>query len=207
VEIFDISQTLREGMTIWPGDPEFHRNPVSRIENGDSANVSAIYMGTHSGTHIDAPLHIDDSGKDAASVSISPFIGRARVIAISAGRSVRTADLASLEWQGVERVLFKTFSGIPPENEFDPNFVYLKEDACEFLAGQKILLVGTDAPSVDPYDSTDLPSHKILIRNGTAILEGIRLGAVPPGDYNLVCLPLKLAGADGSPVRAVLWKP
>jgi len=206
MEIFDISKTLKEGLAVWPGDPEFRTDPVLRINNGESSNVLAINMGTHTGTHIDAPLHVDDAGSDVTGISIRFFIGPARVFAIPAEKCIEASDLSLLDWRGVERVLLWTREGSIPEYFFDRNFVYLSEEASEFLAKKRIQLVGTDAPSVDPFGSTELRSHKVLIRNGAAILEGIRLGSVPAGDYNLICLPLKLAGADGSPVRAILWK-
>lgn len=206
MEIFDISKTLKEGLAVWPGDPEFRLSPVLRIKEGHSSNVLAIDMGTHTGTHIDAPLHVDDSGSDVTGISMLPFIGPARVIAISAEKCLEASDLFRLDWRGVERVLFKTRASRIPEYFFDQNFVYLSEEASEFLAKKRILLVGTDGPSVDPFGSTELRCHKALIGSGAAILEGIRLGDVPEGNYNLVCLPLKLAGADGSPVRAILWR-
>jgi arylformamidase len=101
-------------------------------------------------------------------------------------------------------VLFKTRSSGMPEQRLDGNYVCFEEDAAGFLVDKGILLVGTDAPSVDAFSSTDLPSHRILLQHGIVILEGALLEHVPPGDYELVCLPLKLAGADGSPVRAIL---
>ena len=205
-EIFDISRTLKQGMPLWPGDPDFNHRRFLRIEDGEPSNVSAITMGTHTGTHIDAPLHVDCAGKDTAGLSVHCFIGPARVVQVQAEKCIRAADLYPLEWIGVERVLFRTPCSSRAEDSFDPHFVHLAEDASEFLAGKGILLVGTDAPSVDAFDSKNLPSHQILMRNGIVILEGIRLGSVPPGDYFLVCLPLKIAGADGSPVRAVLWR-
>jgi arylformamidase len=128
------------------------------------------------------------------------------VIGITGRESIRAADLSCLEWEGGERVLFKTQSANSSAHEFDRTFTYLEEDASEFLSMKQILLIGTDAPSVDRYDSADLRSHKILMDGGVAILEGVRLADVPAGDYNLVCVPLKIAGADGSPVRAVLWR-
>ena len=206
MEFFDISQTLSEEIAVWPGDPEFHQDRILRIEGGDSSNVLAIRMGTHTGTHIDAPLHVDDSGSDVAGIAVRHFIGPARVVSIPARRCIRAADLLPLDWRGVERILFRTQPGGLPEHLFNRSFVHLAEDAAEFLAGQGILLVGTDAPSIDPFESSELRSHKILLRNGTVILEGLRLEDVPPGDYSLVCLPLKIAGADGSPVRAILWR-
>jgi arylformamidase len=116
---------------------------------------------------------------------------------------IRAADLSALNWQGVRRALFKTRSGIPPDG-FDSQFVYIGEDAAEFLIQKEVVLVGIDAPSVDAFDGVHLPAHRVLLDHGTVILEGIRLGNVSPGDYELICLPLKLAGLDASPVRAIL---
>jgi arylformamidase len=206
VEIFDISQTLVEGMAVWPGDPEFVLHPVLKIAEGEVANVSEIRLGTHAGTHIDAPFHLDDSGKDATSIALSSLVGPARVIRFSGETCIRADDLYPLDWQGVERVLFCTRSGSKPESSFDSNFIYFAEDAAQFLAGKGIQLVGTDAPSIDTLNSTGLPAHKALFGAGIVILENARLDGVLPGDYNLVCLPLKLAGADGSPARAILWR-
>ena len=206
MEIYDISQTLCRGIAVWPGDPEFQHRWILRIRNGDFSNVSAVDIGLHTGTHVDAPFHLDDSGNDIASVPLYHFMGSARVLSINAEKCIRAADLSVLDWKKVERVLFKTRSSMPPERRFDQNFVYLDEDASGFLAEKGILLVGTDAPSVDAFDSVSLPSHRVLLRHGIVILEGAQLESVPPGDYELFCFPLKLAGLDGSPVRAILRK-
>lgn len=206
MEIYDISQTLREGIAVWPGDPEFRQRWVTRMRDGESSNVSTVDMGTHTGTHVDAPLHLDDSGRDIASIPVHYFTGPVRVFSISSKESMGAAELSMLDWRGVKRVLFKTRSGSLPENPFNQNFVYLEEGAADFLISRGILLVGTDAPSIDAFESKSLPSHRKLLHHGIVILEGALLDNVPPGDYELVCLPLKLAGLDGSPVRAVLFK-
>ncbi len=206
MEIYDISQTLCEGIAVWPGDPEFRQRWIMRIKDGESSNVSAVDMGVHTGTHVDAPLHMDDSGGNIAGMPVRHFLGPARVFSISTRESIGAADLADLEWKGVERVLFKTRPAGSPNHPFDKNYVCLEESAAEFLVKQGILLVGIDAPSVDAVESKDLSSHRILLRHGIAILEGAQLDSVPAGDYELVCLPLKLAGLDGSPVRAILIK-
>jgi arylformamidase len=206
VEFFDISQTLREGIAVWPGDPEFIQRPALRIADGDSSNVSTLCMGTHTGTHLDAPFHVDDSGKDVAGLALQSLVGPVRVVRFSGESCLRTIDLERLNWEGVERVLFHTRMGNGSEGRFDPQFIYLHEEAAEFLAGRGILLVGIDAPSIDSYGSFDMPAHKILLRCGTVILENVRLDSILPGDYNLICLPLKVAGADGAPARAILWK-
>jgi len=206
MEIYDISQTLCRGIARWPGDPEFQHRWVTRIRDGDGSNVSAIDMCVHTGTHIDAPFHLNDSGSEIASVPLSHFIGAARVFSVDAEKCITAADLSMLDWKGVKRVLFKTRSSGQPEHSFNQNFIYLDVGACEFLEEIGILLVGTDAPSVDAFDSADLPSHRVLLQRGIIILEGARLERVPAGDYELICLPLKIAGSDGSPVRAILRK-
>jgi arylformamidase len=204
--IYDISRTLQDGIPVWPGDPEFQSSWATLRRDGAFCNVSAFSMGTHTGTHIDAPLHLHDAGDDVANIKFRNLVGPARVFSISSGKCIRSMDLERLDWNGVERVLFKTRSGSPPEKLFESNYAYLDESASEFLVKRGILLVGTDAPSVDSYESSNLPSHQILLNNGTVILEEAELTAVPPGDYELICLPLKLAGLDGSPVRAILFR-
>jgi arylformamidase len=204
VEIFDISQTLQEGITVWPGDPEFRIFRISGLQNGQGANVSAIHMGTHTGTHLDAPLHLDNAASGVESVPLSHLIGAARVLEFNSDTCIRTSNLELLDLQGVSRVLFKTSSGETPESMLDKNYVSLSEEAAEYLAEKGIVLLGIDAPSVDAWSSEDLPVHRILLKNNIAILEGLRLKSVSPGDYELICLPLKLAGCDGAPVRAIL---
>ena len=206
MEIYDISRTLCPGIAVWPGDPEFRRRWAMRIREGASSNVSAVDLCVHTGTHVDAPLHLDDSGYDIADAPLDRFIGSARVLAIPAAKSIHASDLSVLDWTNVERVLFKTRSTDLPENLFDESYTFLAEDAAAFLAQKGMLLIGTDAPSVDGYASANLPSHRILLQHGIVILESVRLQHVPTGDYELVCLPLKLAGLDGSPVRAILRK-
>jgi arylformamidase len=131
-------------------------------------------------------------------------IGPARVVTMKVGQSISAQDLASLDWKGVERILFKTMLTEPVQSAFDSQFIFLTEDAARFLGERGLLLAGTDAPSVDAFNSRTLTAHRTLLHCGVAILEGVRLARVPDGDYELICLPLKLAGADGSPVRAIL---
>jgi arylformamidase len=206
MKIYDISRDLREGMAVWPGDQKFRSRWSSRLRNGDACNVAAITMSVHAGTHLDAPFHHDDSGTDVASLSLQPYVGPARVISPDADECIRASDLAPMQWQGVERVLFKTEFGLPTGSGFNRNYVFLAEDAAEFMVQKGIVLLGTDAPSVDAYDSRSMPVHRILLSHGVAILEWASLGNVSTGDYELVCLPLKLVGLDGSPARAVLIK-
>jgi arylformamidase len=206
MQIFDISQTLREGIPVWPGDRPFRVRWSMQIGKGRSCNVCEISMSTHTGTHLDAPYHFDESGLDMAAVPLQNYLGPARVVSLPDTRRIGAADLKLMEWEGLERILFKTSSGCRGKERFERNFVYLSEDGAEFIGRRGLRLVGTDSPSIDAFSSKSLSSHKILSSYGVAILEGIRLDHVPDGDYELICLPLKLAGLDGSPVRAVLRK-
>jgi arylformamidase len=206
VEVFDISRTLCEGMPVWPGDPQFHRRRIAQMRDRAPSNVSAFDMGVHTGTHVDAPLHLDELGRDIAHMPMLHFLGPARIFSLPVKECIRATDISSLDWSGVKRVLFKTQHCDLPESLFEKNFIYFQGDAAEFLVEQRILLVGIDSPSVDAFDSLELPSHRILLGHGIMILENAQLGSVPPGNYELICLPLKLSGLDGSPVRAVLRK-
>lgn len=204
MEIYDISQTLHEGIEVWQGDRPYRYEWTMRIRDGEPCNVSAVTMSTHTGTHIDAPLHFDESGIDVASIPADRFIGPARVMEVQVEKCITATDLRRLPIDGVKRLLFKTRRARREVRESCPGFVYLAEDGADYLGGLGLLLIGTDAPSVDACDSQTLTSHRILSQHQVAILEGATLDLVPPGDYELICLPLKLAGLDGSPVRAVL---
>lgn len=205
MSLYDISQSLSDRIAVWPGDQKFRHRWSMRIQDGDSCNVSAVTMSVHTGTHLDAPFHFDDRGTDAGGLAIEACLGPARVVSIPAELdSISSSLLETLDWSGVERVLFRTASSGLAEHSFRRDFVFLAEDGAEFLAARRLRLVGTDAPSVDAFDSKTLRSHKILHAGGVAILEGARLAHVPPGEYELICLPLKFVGLDGSPVRAIL---
>ncbi len=205
MRIYDISQPLSEKVPVWPGDQKFRLRWTMRIQDGDSCNVSAVTMSVHTGTHLDAPFHFDENGCDVGSVPLNNYVGRARVVAVPpAEKAISAPFLAAQNWSGVERVLFRTRANGESEQSFRRRFACLSEGGADFLAGLGLLLVGTDAPSVDAYDSKSLRCHKILNEKGVAILEGADLSEVPAGDYELICLPLKLSGLDGSPVRAIL---
>jgi arylformamidase len=203
--IYDISRTLEEKLAVWPGDKKFRYRWGARISRGHSCNVSSIRLSVHAGTHLDAPYHFDDKGKDMGSVSLAPCLGPARVVDVPREHPVISAAfLEGLDWNLVERVLFRTRASDLEADRFDRDFVSLAQDGAEFLARRGLQLVGTDAPSVEAFGCKSLLCHKTLYGGGVAILEGVRLAGVPPGDYELICLPLKLAGLDGSPVRAIL---
>jgi arylformamidase len=206
--LYDISRPLGPATEVWPGDAPFETSWTMRIRAGDPVNLAVARLSLHTGTHADAPFHADDAGADIGSLSLDPFVGPADLHDVPNHRPIGEGLLAEIlvRRPGVERLLLRSgaWSGGPA---FPRRFTYLEPDAAILLASSGIRLIGTDAPSVDPFDSTALPSHRILARAGIAILENLALDAVPEGSYELIALPLRLLGADGSPVRAVLRAP
>jgi arylformamidase len=203
-KIYDISQTLREGIAVWPGDQAYRLHRTMEIRRGDSCNVAAVTLSIHTGTHLDAPYHFDESGAPISDVPLEHYVGPARLVRIDVPSAIGSEELRQLDLRGAERILFKTRSSDLPEDRFERDFAYISEGAAEYLGSLRMRLVGIDSPSVDPFDSRELRAHKILLKHQVAILEGARLAHVPEGDYELICLPLRLEGLDGSPVRAIL---
>jgi arylformamidase len=201
-QIIDISRTLKRGMPVWPGDTEFQPLWVARMENGDSYNLGGVTMSLHTGTHSDAPLHFLRDGTSIADMDLSVYIGLAQVIDLIGAKSVETEHVLPLAPTLPERILFKTH--VSPVEQFGPDFAYISPEAARILAGSGIKLVGIDTPSVDSSHSKTMETHKILAASGIAILEHLNLANVAAGQYELIALPLKLAGMEGSPVRAVL---
>jgi arylformamidase len=204
--ILDISRPVAKGIPVWPGDTAYDFRFVARRSEGAAVNVGAVTMSVHTGAHCDAPLHFDDRGADAASVPLSKYIGPCVIAATRAGAGgVRPSDLPA----GVEarlakapRLLLKTYEARP--EGFDTAMRHLTPELADWAADRGVVLIGVDSDSMDAFDSKDLPSHQRLAARGVAILEGIDLSAVEPGTYELVALPLRLVGADASPVRAIL---
>ncbi len=204
MRIFDISQPIGKGMAIWPGDRKFQSEWTMRIEDGDSCNVSAVTMSVHTGTHVDAPFHFDIGGTAMADFPLEPFIGPARVVEYQGPEPLSAEELEGFRFEELERLLIKTRASSIPSHQFEREFVHLTEDGAEYLGKCHLKLFGTDAPSVDGFASSSMSVHKTLLRYQIAILEGVRLAEVSPGDYELIALPLRLTGLDGSPVRAIL---
>ncbi|HEY3366867.1 MAG TPA: arylformamidase [Symbiobacteriaceae bacterium] len=203
MKLYDITHALGNDTAYWPGDSPFRLEPTARIAGGSSVNLSALTLSPHNGTHTDAPFHYDDRGLTMERVSLEPYLGRAVVVALEGRPAVTAADLQALNIGAPARVLIRTGS-CPDRTRFYPDFTYLEPGAIEYLATLGCRLVGTDAHSVDPFDSKDLRAHHACFQTGMIILENLNLTAVEPGEYELIALPLKLEGGDGSPVRAVL---
>ena len=202
LRIWDISQVLRPGLPVWPGDTEFGFERTWRMEDGSPVNVGKMTMTTHSGTHADAPLHYSSDGMDAASMELDPFIGDCLVVdARSVSGEIDVADLPHLD--SVDRVLFRTWDSFP-HDEWRSDWTPISAEAVEWLALQGVKLIGTDAPSVDPQDSKTMDAHNAVAKNAMRILEGLVLDGVEEGRYELIALPLKVGGGDAGLTRAIL---
>ena len=203
----DISVTLHSGMVHWPSDPAVVIERTSDLAHGDPATVSRLSMGSHTGTHLDAPLHFIRSGKGLDEMPLDTTIGPARVIAIQDPESIRPQELRRHHVRSGERLMFKTRNSAQcwRTDRFVEDFVSLSPEAAHFLAQRRVRLVGIDYLSVGSYrEHNGAAVHRALLGAGVWILEGIHLARVRPGRYELICLPLKILASDGSPARAIL---
>lgn len=204
--IYDISVSISDRTPVYPGDPGIELTPVSRISAGEGANVSLLSFGTHTGTHIDPPYHFLEDGLKTDEVPLDLLIGKCLVCPLETAAAIGIDELEAAGIpDGTERILFKTRnSAFWEDPEFRKDFTYLDPAGANWLIERGIRLVGIDYLSVDRFKSGTHPSHLELLRAGVAIIEGINLAEVSRGSYTLVCLPLKIAGGDGGPARAVL---
>ncbi|MBL8511995.1 MAG: arylformamidase [Betaproteobacteria bacterium] len=205
---FDISQTIRPGIPVWPGDTAYTETRTWQLDENCPVNVSQITLSTHTGSHADAPLHYDAAGCAIGAVDLLPYLGLCRVVDVSDSHGV--VDLACIQHKpGMAggslppRILFRTYAEAP-EATWDADFRPIAPQLIDWLASQGVILIGTDTPSLDPQESKTLAAHHAVRQHRMAILEGLVLDEVPPGDYELIALPLKLANLDASPVRAIL---
>lgn len=206
MRIHDISRAIRAGIPVWPGDTDFDFRFVARIADGAAVNVGRLEMSVHTGAHVDAPLHFRDDGADAASVELERYVGPCIVADVRPdGRGILPEHLPpelDAEVRAIPRVLLRSY-GRRPEG-FDEQMAHATPELADWLAERGVQLLGIDTDSMDAFESKELPAHRRLDRHGIAILEGIDLADVEPGRYELIALPLRIEGADGSPVRAVL---
>lgn len=205
MRIYDVTLTIRSGMPLYPGDPPFAAEDSCRIARGDACNVSRLSLGSHLGTHVDAPKHFLDDGLTLDRVPLEHFLGPAKVFALPGKKEIAPADLAGLPIGAGDRVLLKTDNSARlGEDLFRTDFTYLSPDAARHLAGKGILTLGFDYLSVERYGAHPAEAHLALLGAGVVIIEGLDLRGIEPGTYHLCALPLKIAGGNGSPVRAVL---
>jgi len=202
--VWDISPPVSASSPVFPGDTAFVQQWTARIAPGCPVNVSVLRLSPHTGAHADAPLHYDAAGAAIGTLDLQPYLGRCRVI-----HAIGCTPL--IEWRHVERhlhelpprVLLRTYAKAPLD-AFDPDLCAFAPDTVARLADLGVGLIGIDTASIDPAASKTLPGHQVIRRRGLRVLENLLLDEVPEGDYELIALPLKLVGADASPVRAIL---
>ncbi|HXF93237.1 MAG TPA: cyclase family protein [Nitrospiraceae bacterium] len=202
----DVSVAFRTGMVHWPDNPPIRITRILDMKHGDACTLSEISMGAHSGTHMDAPVHFLRGGKELDEMPLSAVIGPARVIAIRDPDRIRVEELRPHRIRRGERILFKTRNSarVWKTDVFIKEFVYLSTEAGRYLAARRVRTVGVDYLSVGGYKKNGPEVHRALLKAGIWIIEGLDLSHVRPGEYDLICLPLKIAHSDGAPARAVL---
>ena len=211
--IFDISRPLFNGLAPWPGDTAFHFDLKWKMTEGASVNVGAVQMGVHNGSHADAPVHFQTNGATIEQMPLEIYLGDAFVVDLTElfshdpAREIQVSDLAAFaaEIAAAGRLLVKT--GVWVDAQVFPETIpIIARDVPEWLHERSVKLLGLDVPSVDPIDSKTLDNHHALAAAGVAILESLEFSGVQPGRYHLSAVPLRIAGGDAGPVRAVLWR-
>ena len=203
---YDITVAIKDDMVVYQGDPDVLIEDFSSVKKGDPCNILKLQISSHTGTHIDAPYHFFMSGQTVDQIPPESLIGKARVILIRNEKIITKDIIKKLDLSGVERLLFKTDHSYLRDrySRFRSNYIHLDIEAADYLASQGIKMVGIDSFSVENFESKDFLCHKVLLGAGVLILEMLNLREVEPGDYELICLPLKISKGDGSPVRAFL---
>lgn len=204
MKIYDISLTLSPESIRWVTAQPLELIERKRMSRGDTNNSSSVHTSVHAGTHVDAPFHFLPDGITIESLPLETFIGPAKVCAVEPGTHITAADVAKAELQGETRVLFKTRnSTLLKKGVYDASFAPFSVDGAQALADLGLKLVGLDYLSAAAANE-QVPVHRAFLERGVILLEGVDLSEVPPGRYELFCPPVKLAGSDGAPCRAVL---
>ena len=201
----DVSVPVRSGMVHWPDNPPIEVVRVMDMARGDPATVSRLSLGVHTGTHVDAPVHFLADGAGVDAVPLDQLLGEARVVEVTDGPSIGAAQLRPVDPRPGERLLFKTRNSARcwKADRFLADFVYLSTEGAALLAERRVRTVGIDYLSIAGMDE-GVPTHRTLLEQGICIIEGLDLSSIQPGSYELICLPLRLAGADGAPARVLL---
>jgi arylformamidase len=202
----DVSVPVSNAMVHWPGDPPIDIERVQDMDKGDAANLSRILMGSHTGTHVDAPRHFIYNGATVSTMPIETMVGSARVIEILNHELIKPEELAEHRIRRGERILFKTLnsSRVWKTNAFVEDFVSISKSPADFLVDKGVRVVGVDYLSVGGFHGDGHYIHKTLLAGGVWIIEGLDLSRVRSGRYHLICLPLNIDQGDGAPARAVL---
>ena len=204
--IYDISVPIRSGGLVYPGNPEIDISLQQAVAKGAGANVSAIRFGSHTGTHADASRHFFDDGQTVDRIPLERLIGRAVLIKFPDSlRSIGADDLRAHDLKGQKRVLIGTRnSALLSQKQFVPDYTYLAPDGAQYLVDQGVELVGVDYLSIEQFHSGHHRTHRTLLEHSVVIIEGLDLSLPPAGEYEFICLPLRIEGCDGAPARAVL---
>lgn len=200
----DITQTMTNGMPNWPGDTPFSFELAYTKQQTGSVNIGKMETSLHTGTHADAPFHFDANAPTIDALDVNIFIGDCLVIDCRPQQMITASFLQAVDFQGVQRILLKTVDGI--SSSFPQQIPVIAADVAALLKERGVFLLGVDNPSVDPLTSKEVSAHHALYANQVHIVEGLDLSQIEPGLYDFIALPLKIAGADGAPVRAVLRK-
>jgi arylformamidase len=203
VKLIDISRPIYTGMPVWPGDSPVDFSLTAMKSKGFDANVGRLSLCVHAGTHADAVFHYAENGARIDEIPLEVFVGPARVVDVRGHSLITTELLAAHDFGGTPRVLFRSDAWADPAI-FPAEWPVFSADVPAWLAARGVRLVGLDVPSVDKLTSTGMPIHHVIERAGLFILESLDLHDVPAGVYELIALPLRIRGADGSPIRAVL---
>jgi arylformamidase len=204
----DVSVPITDGMISWPGDPKVKIKRAYDIEKGDEANVTQLNMGAHTGTHMDAPCHFINSMPGVDKIPLDAGVGKVRVIGIKDKEMITPQELRNHRIRKGERILFKTVNSnsrwdLKP---FNKKFVALSTEAARFLTERNIKTLGVDYLSIGSMQSDIVEVHMLILKAGIWAIEGLDLSKTEPGDYEMICLPLRIVKSDGSPVRALLRK-
>jgi arylformamidase len=205
VHLYDISRTISPTLAVWPGDQPFSFEHILRKTDGAAVNLTTLSLSPHTGSHADAPYHVAEGDLHPADLPLEKYIGPAHVVTIDRQHGgIVPADLGRGDLTGLQRLLIHSWVSDLPDGTWPKDFPHPTVELADWLAGQGVVLLGVDSPSVDAFDSRELPCHHRLKEHGIVNLETLRLAGVPDGVYELIAFPLKIAGVCGSPVRAVL---
>jgi arylformamidase len=193
-------------MVCWPGDPAPRLESLASMEAGDICNVTKLHSSVHVGTHMDAPRHFLRDGVGMEEQDLEALLGRARVIAIEDATAIRRAELERHGIQAGERLLFKTRNSPHAWNQsgFAEDFVYLSDEGARYLVERGVRTIGIDYLSIGGFRHDTVETHVTILGAGISVIEGLNLDGVAPGEYELLCLPIRIDGADGAPCRAIL---
>ncbi len=205
MELYDATLPIHKGMVTFPGDPPFEMQPYFQRKKGDPFDLALLSMGTHLGTHVDTPAHYLDGGATVDEIPLEALVGSGVVLDMRGKSQVDRQALEEVPIEDHTRVLLKTDNGpLLSDPSFHEDYIHLTEDGARYLVERKVCLVGIDYLSIERYNNPGAPVHHILLESGVLVVEGAHLLEIPPGPYEIFCLPLPVKGADGAPARLIL---